>query len=184
VRPRARGDFKANRFTKGVGIFGTLKANAIHLAGTLLSFTAAQFNQIMAAFGTVTFDRGVKVARVALVGTTIHAASGFAAWQNPEAGDILILDAHLVTSVVSTGAGTIDVGTTPTSATTTSDNIFDGIDAAAAVPAYYSMRNDALDSAANVEIKALATGKWVTIDEKTGDLTGFVGVLYIKYINA
>lgn len=174
----------ANRFTKGTGLFGNLKANALYLAGTLLSFTAAQFNQIMAAFGTVTFDRGVKVARVALNGTAIRAASGFAAWANPEAGDIYILDAHLVATTASTGAGTIDVGTTAVSATTTSDNIFDGIDANASAPNYNSMRTAALDTGANVEIKPLATGKWVTIDEKTGDLTGFVGVLYISYINA
>src|SRR5690242_1872025 len=148
-----------NRGTKGKGLFGSIVANAFYLGETLLAFTAAQFNQIMAAFGTVSFDRGVKVARVALVGTTIHGASGFAAWQNPEAGAILILDAHLVPSVASSGAGTIDVGTTATSAVTTSDNIFDGIDANAAAPAYYSMRNAALDSGANVEIKPLAAGK-------------------------
>jgi hypothetical protein len=171
-------------FDKGRSRLKTVYATTLYYAGTLLSFTAAQFNQVMAAFGTVTFDRGVKVARVSLVGTTIHAAAGFAAWQNPEAGSILILNAYLATSVVSTGAGTIDIGTTPTSAATTSDNIFDGIDATATAPALYSMRNASLDTAANIEIKTLAAGKWVTINEKTGDLTGLVGVLYVEYVLA
>lgn len=171
-------------FNRAKAKIGSLYVSSMYLAGTLLSFTAAQFNQIMAAFGTVTFDRGIKVVKVTLNGTTIHAASGFAAWQNPEAGDIYILDAHLAIETASTGAGTIDVGTTAVSAVTTSDNIFDGVDANATAPAYYSMRTAALDTGANVEIKKLAAGKWVVIDEKTGDLTGMVGVLFIKYVNA
>jgi hypothetical protein len=49
-------------YARGKNVFGQVRASAIYLAGTLLSFTAAQFNQIMASFGTVTFDRSKKVA--------------------------------------------------------------------------------------------------------------------------
>lgn len=135
------------------------------------------------AFGSVAAERSVKVGRLALTGAAIHAGTGgVIAWTNPEAGSIIILNVHLAVTTVSTGACTLDIGTTATSATTTSDNIFDGLDATTTAPVYYSMSNAALDTGANIDIKPLAAGKWVTIDEKTGDATGLVGVLYIAYI--
>lgn len=168
---------------RGRARIAKLYATTIYLAGTALSFTAAQFNQVMAAFGTVTFDRAIKVARTALTGAAIHAGTGgVIAWQNPEAVSILILDVRLAVTTVSTGACTLDIGTTATSATTTSDNIFDGLDATTTAPVYYSMSDASLDTATNIGIKPLAAGKWVTIDEKTGDATGLVGVLYVEYI--
>ena len=116
------------------------------------------------------------------MGDTIAAASGFASFTNNVTGTaILILDAVLNVTTISTGACTFDIGTTATSATTTSDNIFDGIDVGAGT-GIYVMRDAALDSAANVGVKSLANGKWVTVDEKTGDAEGMVGVLYIFYI--
>jgi hypothetical protein len=137
----------------------------------------------LSGMGAAAPDRYLKMGRLALTGAAIHAGSGgVIAWTNPETTDILIINAYLVITTVSTGACSLDVGTTPTSATTTSDNIFDGIDATATVPAIYSMRNASLDSAANVEAKVLASGKWVTIDEKTGDATGLVGTLFIEYV--
>ena len=172
----------ATQGTKGGFRVGTLVVAAIKFGGTALSFTAAQFNQVMAAFGTVTFDRGVKTAVTALSGATIHAASGgVVAWQNPEASSILVLRAILTITTVATGACTLDVGVTATSATTTSDTLLDGIDANAAIGTFDSM-NAALDAGANANAQLLAAGKWVTVDEKTGDATGLVGKLYVQYI--
>jgi len=171
-----------NQGTKGKFKVGTLVAAAIQLAGTALSFTAAQFNQIMAAFGTVSFDRGVKTAVVSLTGAAIHAGTGgVVAWQNPEAGSILVLRVVLNLTTVATGACTLDVGVTPTSATTTSDTLLDGVDANAAIGVFDSM-DPLLDTSANAHAQLLASGKWVTIDEKTGDATGLVAKLYIQYI--
>lgn len=171
-----------NQGSKGQFRVGTLLASAIKLAGTALSFTAAQFNQIMAAFGTVTFDRGVKTAVVSLTGAAIHAGTGgVVAWQNPEAGSILVLRAILNLTTVATGACTLDVGVTPTSATTTSDTLLDGVDANAAIGVFDSM-DSLLDAAGNAHAQLLASGKWVTIDEKTGDATGLVAKLYIQYV--
>jgi hypothetical protein len=169
-------------YDKGRSRLKTVYANTLYYAGTLLSFTAAQFNQVMAAFGTVTFDRGVKVAKMALSGATIHAGTGgVIAWANPEASAILITRVILDITTVSTGASTIDVGVTETSATTTSDTLLDGIDGNAATGVFDSM-NAALDSGANAKAQKLAAAKWVTIDEKTGDTTGLVGNLYIEYV--
>ena len=39
----------------------------------------------------------------------------------------------------------------------------------------------ALDSGANAHAQSLASGKWITVDEKTGDATGLVGTLYVYY---
>lgn len=168
--------------TRGGFKVGQLLTSSIKLAGTLLSFTAAQFNQIMAAFGTVTFDRGVKTAVVSLTGAAIHAGTGgVVAWQNPEASSILVLRAVLNLTTVATGACTLDVGVTGTSATTTSDTLLDGVDANAAIGVFDSM-DPALDSGANAHAQLLASGKWVTIDEKTGDATGLVAKLYVQYV--
>jgi hypothetical protein len=43
------------------------------------------------------------------------------------------------------------------------------------------MRDAALDSGANINVKTLASGKWVTVDEKTGDAEGAIGTLFIHY---
>lgn|SRR3990167_7739940 len=126
----------------------------------------------------------LRTAKVFLNGDSIavgDGAAGFASWENPEATTIVITDVVLIITTVSSGACTLDIGTTATSKVTSSDNIFDGIDATAAAPVVYTMRNDALDAAANVNAKDLATGKWITIDEASGDAEGMRGVLYITY---
>ena len=171
-----------NQGSRGTFKVGTLLASAIKIGSTALSFTAAQFNQILAAFGTVTFDRAPKVAIKALTGAAIHAGTGgVVAWQNPEASSILVLRTVLNLTTVATGACTLDVGVTATSATTTSDTLLDGIDANAAIGVFDSM-DSLLDSAANAHAQLLAAGKWITIDEKTGDATGLVANLYIQYV--
>jgi hypothetical protein len=125
---------------------------------------------------------GGKIGTKALTGAAIHAGTGgVVAWQNPEAVAILITRVLLDLTTVSTGACTLDIGITTASATTTSDTLLDGIDANSAVGLFDQM-NAALDTGTNAFAQKLASGKWVTIDEKTGDATGLVGTLYIQYI--
>ncbi|HEX7334227.1 MAG TPA: hypothetical protein VF290_22165 [Pyrinomonadaceae bacterium] len=165
-----------NQGTKGQFRVGTLLASAIKLAGTALSFTAAQFNQIMAAFGTVTFDRADKVAIKALTGAALHAAN--LSWQNPEATAIIITRIVLDRTTKSTGASTIDIGTTAVSATTSSDNLIDGVDSGAAE----GVEDNINDAGTNGKARQkLAAGKWVTFDEASGDVTGLVANAYIHY---
>lgn len=134
------------------------------------------------AFGSVTADRVSKWSKQTFTGAAIHAGTGgVVAWINPEASDIIILRALFNLRVVSTGACTLDIGVTPTSATTTSDTLLDGIDVNAAIALFDSM-NAALDAGANAKAQLLASGKWITIDEKTGDATGLTGDLYVEYI--
>lgn len=126
--------------------------------------------------GVVVKTAVVQINGNALAGMT----SGIQAWQNPEAVDILIHRVILDVTTVATGACTLDVGYTATSAATTSDTFLDGVDVNSAIGVFDSM-NAALDSGANANCQKAAIGKWVTIDEKTGDAEGMVATLYIQY---
>lgn len=122
----------------------------------------------------------LQTAKVPLVGTTMHAATnGMAAWVVPEAGAIIIHRVILDVTTASTGACTFDIGYTATSATTTNDSFLDGIDVSAA--GIFDSMDAALDTQTNARAQRAAAGKWVVIDEKTGDATGLVGNLYITY---
>lgn len=121
------------------------------------------------------------VAVRSLTGAEIHAGSGgVVAWANSEPVSIIIEKVILDLTTAATGACTLDIGVTETTATTTSDTLLDGIDANAAA-AVFDSSNAALDSGANAKAQKLASAKWVTIDEKTGDATGLVANLYIYY---
>jgi len=163
-------------WNKAKARIGTLYAGSIYLAGTALSFTAAQFNQVMAAFGTVTFDRGLKIAVKTLSGATIHA--GVDAWQNPEAGSIIITRVVIDRTTKSTGASSLDVGTTAVSATTASDNLLDGLVSSATEATEDNINDAGVNGKAR---QKLASAKWVTFKEASGDMTGLVGKAYIHY---
>jgi hypothetical protein len=167
-----------NRLTRGKGLFGAINvpAGGFSLAGTALAFTAAQFNQVMAAFGTVTFDRGVKIARVAL-GTTATAGGVFA-WQNPEASSILIHRVLIDVTTVATGACTIDVGTTAVSAATSSDTLIDGLDVNAGIGLFDNITEKGSNGKSR---QKLASGKWVTASQASGAIAGIVGYGYVVY---
>lgn len=113
----------------------------------------------------------------AVNGAALHAAV-LTAVTFPAAA--IILRAVLDITTVATAACTIDVGYTAVSSTTTSDTLLDGVDANAAIAVFDSMDTGL---AAGKAQKA-ASGKFVTIDEKTGDSTGLVATLYITFILA
>lgn len=130
---------------------------------------------------SVTANRTQRIAVKALVGATVHAGTGgVVAWTVPEAVAIIVDRVIIDITTVATAACTLDIGYTATSATTTSDTMLDGIDANAAVAVFDSM-DASLDSGANAHAQKAAVGKWITIDEKTGDATGMVANLYIFY---
>jgi hypothetical protein len=169
---------KAPGYQRGVLRCKQLWADAIKLGTTALSFTAAQFNQIMAAFGTVSFDRGVKIARVAL--TALDTGGGVLAWANPEAGSIIIHRIVFDVTTKSTSASTVDVGTTATNATTSSNNLLTGVDFGSAAGVFDNITNK---GASGVSVQKLATGKWVTASKASGACAGLVGFAYIYYNN-
>lgn len=124
--------------------------------------------------------RGVQVGKkVGISGASLHA--GVLNWQNPESVSIVVLRAWLNVTTVATGACTVDVGVTATSATTASDTLLDGVDTHTAV-ALFDSGDASLDSGANAHAQLLASGKWVTIKEASGDATGMVADLYVQYV--
>lgn len=164
----------------GAGAGTAVSASAAELnLLTGASLTTAQLNQIMAAFGAVTFDRAAKWAKVALA--ALDTGGGVLAWQNPEAVSILVHRVILDVTTKSSAACTLDVGTTATNATTLSDNLIDGLDVGTSAGLY-----DYLDQAgANGKPRQkLAAGKWVTGSMASGAAAGLVGSAYISYLLA
>ncbi len=132
----------------------------------------------LGANGGVAFDRLPKCAVKALTGAGLHAA--VQAWQNPEAVSIIITKVIVDVTTVATGAAKVDVGTTAVSATTASDNLIDGIDVNAAAGLLGQADGDGTTNS-KLQQK-LATGKWVTFKEISGDVTGLVANAYIFYV--
>lgn len=155
----------------------TLTATAAELnqlAGA--TATAAQTTTIAAAAGTVTFDRLVKVARVALA--ALDTGGGVLAWQNPEASSIIVHRFFLNVTTKATSACTVDAGTTATNATTSSDNLIDGLDVGTAAGLFDNLG----DGGTNGKMKQLlAAGKWITVSKASGAAAGLVGFAYINY---
>jgi hypothetical protein len=160
-----------NQVTKGKGSVGKLA-----IGGVLVTATATQLNQIAAATGTVNAERVVKVGTKAIGGTALHA--GIVAWQNPEASAIIITRITYDVTTKSTGASTTDIGTTATNATTASDNLIDGLDSGTAIICADNINNAGSNGKS---LQKLAAAKWVTFQEKTGDVTGLVATAYIHY---
>ena len=123
-------------------------------------------------------ERQIIVDVVPISGAALHAAN-LTLWTAPAAA--IILRVLLDVTTVATGAATVDIGYTATTATTSSDTLLDGIDANAAIALFDSM-NAALDTGANALAQKAASAKWITADEASGDTTGMVAVAYIFYI--
>jgi hypothetical protein len=105
-------------------------------------------------------------------------AGGVFSWANPEAGFILIKHVVLNVTTKSTGACTLDVGTTAVNATTTSDTLIDGVDVNAATGIF---TNDESAGTNGKPQKRLASGKWVTASKASGAAAGIVGTYEIYY---
>lgn len=132
---------------------------------------------------TQPFDRVIKWVKYEINGDNLAVATSatLPAFVNNEANTVIIVDAILHVTTVSNGACTIDIGVTSTSANTTDDDIFDGINVASGGTTFAIMRDAALDSGANVNVRTCAVGAWVTVNEKTGDAEGLRANLYIGY---
>jgi hypothetical protein len=151
-------------------VVDTIKAGVTTLTAAIF----AVLKILSDAFGTVSFDRGTKTARIPL--TAADTGGGLFAWQNPEAGAILIK------RILTNGACTADIGTTTVDATTSSDNLIDGISLASSAKVVDNL--DDTDNGTNGKTKQkLAAGKWVTGSAASGASAGLVGFAYIEYIN-
>ncbi len=161
----------------GAGAGTAVTASAAELNQlTGATITAAQLTALGAAAGTVTFDRSVKIARVALA--ALDTGGGVLSWANPEAGSIIVNRVVLDVTTKATAACTIDVGTTAVSATTSSDDLIDGLDIGTAAGVFDNLGNAGTNGKTR---QKLATGKWVTASMASGAAAGTVGFAYIHY---
>lgn len=131
------------------------------------------------------FDKGIRLsgvpldcARVALTAGASTSGGATFAWQNPHAESIIVHNVILDITTQSTGAATIDIGYTATSATTSSDTIIDGKSLATA-GIFENKLAATLGTNGKPTVKA-ASGKWIT-GTPSADTTGLVGYVYIYY---
>lgn len=118
-----------------------------------------------------------RIAAVPLAGLA-DTAGGIGSWQNPERVSVIITRIVVNITTVATAACTADVGTTATSATTSSDNLIDGADLNAAT----GIKDNIADGGTNGKARQLlASGKWVTFSRASGASADFVGKAYIEY---
>lgn len=152
-----------------------LQADATPLAALAdTAITTAQTGVAMVAD-----NRLVKIVKVALAAS--DAGGGVFAWQNPEAGSILVTRVVVDVTTKTTGACTIDVGTTATSASTPSDTLLDGLDVGTAAGVFDNLL--AADAGTHGKTaQKLAAGKWVTASKASGAAAGLVGSAYIHYV--
>lgn len=123
-------------------------------------------------------DRTSKIAKMAL--GVVDTAGGVLSWANPEGSEIIINNIILDITTKSTGACTLDVGTTAASATTLSDNLINGVNVAS--NGVYDNITDKGDNGKSRQ--KLASGKWVTASKASGTAAGLVGFAYIHYVIA
>lgn len=108
----------------------------------------------------------------------VDTGGGVFSWQNPETSEILIEHVAIKVTTVATAACTVDVGTTATNATTSSDNLIDGQDVNAATGTFTNAANAGTNGK---PAQRLASGKWVTGSKASGASAGIVGTYEIYY---
>ena len=99
-------------------------------------------------------------------------------WQNPENGPIVVTRIEVDVTTKSTAAGTMDIGTTTTSNSTSSDNMLDGLDVGSATGLFNNIDDKGTNGKSH---QRLAAGGWVTGSKASGALAGLVGNAYIHY---
>jgi hypothetical protein len=141
--------------------------------------TVIEGAQVRGPAADSTSERRVKVARVALA--ALDTGGGVLAWANPESGAVIIERVVIDATTKATAAATIDVGTTATNATTSSDNLLDGLDVGTAAGTFDNLSDAGTNGKAR---QKLASGKWVTASRASGACAGLVGYAYIFYVLA
>lgn len=159
----------ADKIAAGNGFYVGAYGSEIEVIGSDKSVT-------LGGTKITTSNRVKKVAKVALG----HAdtGGGVLSWANPEADSILITKIVFDVTTGSTGECTLDVGTTATSATTSSNTLMDGINVATA-GVFDNITNKGENG---TSLQKLAAGKWVTATKASGSAAGLKGYAYIEYI--
>lgn len=108
----------------------------------------------------------------------VTGGGGCAAIANPEGVDLIITDLILDITTKATAACTLDAGVA-SGATTSADNLIDGVDANAAVVVANNVKHAGTNG---LGCKKWGASEYLTVSEKTGAIAGLVGNGYVKYI--
>jgi hypothetical protein len=177
-------DKKGSKFPNGINV----PNNKMFINDTAITATAAELNildGVTATAAELNILDGVTATAAEInrgafkkVTGALETPDTIFSWQNPESGPILVQ--HLVINVtkVSDGDCTIDCGTTDISATTTSDNLIDGLDVGTATGTF---TNDESAGTNGKPFKRLVPGKWVTGSKASGSAAGLEGTYEIYY---
>jgi hypothetical protein len=156
---------------------GTLDVKRLFLDKAELVASAADLNVLAGAARP-----GASLKRVAAVPLgAADTPGGVLAWQNPEGQDILVNQVVLDVVADSTGASTVDVGTTTVGPTTSSDNLIDGLDTGSAPILADNLQNHGTNGKT---VQRLAAGKWITASKASGSVAGLAGQARIEYLLA
>ena len=106
------------------------------------------------------------------------AAGGVLALPNPEGTDIYVTRVILNVTKAATSAGTVDAGIAA-DATTSADNLIDGLDVNAATGVFDNLINGGTNGKAG---RTWGTSQYLTISKATGSVAGLKGEAIIQYI--
>ena len=108
-------------------------------------------------------------------------AGGILGWQNPEAGAIVVVEIVVDVTTAATGACTANFGSAA-NATTSSDDLIDGLDVGAAAITADNIGNAGSNGKSNQRLDAKGgSTDYVTGSMATGAAAGLVGNAYIFY---
>lgn len=157
------------------GLFVGAAGSEVRVAGA----TGGLYQSGVALTGTAAEINRGRLKKVTGALAAVDTAGGIFAWQNPEASEILIELVRLVVTTKTTGACAVDVGTTVTNATTSSDNLIDGKDINAATGTFSNLDSAGTNGKAG---QTLIAAKWVTCSVSGGGASaGLVGTYEIYY---
>lgn len=125
------------------------------------------------------FDETVNWLAVAL--TAADTAGGVYAVANPLGSAVIIDKVVIDVTTAATAACTLDAGCAAADATTSNDNIIDGLDVNAATGTFDNITNKGSNGAPT---RKWASDKYFTISKATGATAGLVGKVYIRYRKA
>lgn len=164
-------------YSHNSGFSATASGYAVGAAGAEVEVIGNDRAVTLGGTKVATTNRVPKIAKVAL--GVADTGGGVLAWANPETASILITRIVFDVTTKSTGACTLDVGTTATNATTSSDNLMDGIDVGTAAGVFDNITNKGDNGKS---LQKLASGKWVTASKASGAAAGLAGFAYIEYV--
>lgn len=150
--------------------FDVIGVNSVEIGGVALTSTPVELNLVGNA------DRVVKVAKVPLA--NVDTGGGVFSWANDEGATVIVQRVVIDVTTIATGACTLDVGYTATSAVTKIDNLIDGIDIHVA-GAYDNIDDKGINGKSKQKV---LSGKWVTGSVASGTSAGLVGFAYIEYV--